>query len=78
MQGGPQGEDLLGRLCYKGFPGGGFRCAYILALSTFLGAALFNATPGLAHHSNVAFEVTKVVTITGVVKDSSGGIRIPG
>ena len=32
-------------------------------------AALFPATPALAHHSNVAFEVTKVVTITGVVKD---------
>jgi hypothetical protein len=33
-----------------------------------LGAALFHPTPGLAHHSNVAFEVTKVITITGVVK----------
>lgn len=32
-------------------------------------AALFLATPALAHHSNVAFEVTKVTTITGVVKD---------
>ncbi len=38
------------------------------ALAAVLGAALFNPTPGLAHHSNVAFEVTKVVTITGVVK----------
>jgi uncharacterized protein DUF6152 len=35
----------------------------------FAVAALFSATPALAHHSNVAFEVTKVVTITGVVKD---------
>ena len=38
------------------------------ALAAVLGAALFHATPALAHHSNVAFEVTKVVTITGVVK----------
>ena len=43
--------------------------ARAIVLSAVLGAALFNATPGLAHHSNVAFEVTKVVTITGVVKD---------
>lgn len=43
--------------------------AQVAALSAVLGAALFNATPGLAHHSNVAFEVTKVITITGVVKD---------
>ncbi|HYV64183.1 MAG TPA: DUF6152 family protein [Bryobacteraceae bacterium] len=40
-----------------------------IALSAVLGAALFHATPALAHHSNVAFEVTKVITITGVVKD---------
>jgi len=33
-----------------------------------LGAALLDPAPGLAHHSNVAFEVTKVITITGVVK----------
>jgi hypothetical protein len=38
------------------------------ALAAVFGAALINATPGLAHHSNVAFEVTKVVTISGVVK----------
>jgi hypothetical protein len=38
------------------------------ALAVALGVALFHATPALAHHSNVAFEVTKVVTITGVVK----------
>jgi len=37
-------------------------------LAGFLSTALFGAAPGLAHHSNVAFEVTKVVTITGVVK----------
>lgn len=41
---------------------------HFIALSAVLGAALFCATPALAHHSNVAFEVTKVVTITGVVK----------
>ena len=39
-----------------------------IALSAVLGATLFSASPVLAHHSNVAFEVTKVVTITGVVK----------
>jgi hypothetical protein len=43
--------------------------ARLIALSAVLGVALFNAAPGLAHHSNVAFEVTKVITITGVVKD---------
>jgi hypothetical protein len=37
-------------------------------LAAILGAALVHSTPALAHHSNVAFEVTKVVTITGVVK----------
>ena len=40
-----------------------------IAIAVVLGTALFQATPALAHHSNVAFEVTKVVTITGVVKD---------
>jgi hypothetical protein len=40
----------------------------LIALSAVLGAALFHPTPGLAHHSNVAFEVNKVITITGVVK----------
>ena len=39
-----------------------------ITIAVVLGAALFQATPALAHHSNVAFEVTKVVTITGVVK----------
>jgi hypothetical protein len=34
-----------------------------------LGAALFFPTPALPHHSNVAFEVTKIITITGVVKE---------
>jgi hypothetical protein len=40
----------------------------LIALSAVLAAALFHPTPGLAHHSNVAFEVNKVITITGVVK----------
>jgi len=31
--------------------------------------ALFLSTPAWSHHSNVAFEVTKVVTITGVVTE---------
>jgi hypothetical protein len=43
--------------------------ARLIGLSAVLGVALFSAAPGLAHHSNVAFEVTKVITITGVVKD---------
>ena len=42
-------------------------------ISAVVGAALFIATVGAplaqSHHSNVAFEVTKVVTITGVVKE---------
>jgi len=39
------------------------------ALSAALGAALFLPLPALPHHSNVAFEVNKVITITGVVKE---------
>jgi Family of unknown function (DUF6152) len=34
-----------------------------------LGAALSYTPVALAHHSNVAFEVTKVITLTGVVKE---------
>jgi hypothetical protein len=30
---------------------------------------LFHATPAFSHHSNLAYEVTKVITITGVVKE---------
>jgi hypothetical protein len=41
----------------------------LIALTTVLGAALFHATPALSHHSNVAFEVTKIITVTGVVKE---------
>ena len=40
-----------------------------LALPVLLGAVLLIASPAQSHHSNVAFEVTKVITIKGVVKD---------
>jgi hypothetical protein len=40
-----------------------------VVLLALIGIALFSPTPGLAHHSNVAFEVTKIVTVTGVVKE---------
>jgi hypothetical protein len=43
--------------------------AHFIALAAVFAAVLSESTPALAHHSNVAFEVTKVVTITGVVKD---------
>jgi hypothetical protein len=41
----------------------------VIALAAALGMALFHAPLARSHHSNVAFEVTKVITITGVVKD---------
>ncbi len=31
--------------------------------------ALLSATPAFSHHSNVAFEVNKVISVTGVVKE---------
>ena len=34
-----------------------------------LAAVIFDSAPVQSHHSNVAYEVTKVITITGVVKD---------
>jgi hypothetical protein len=40
-----------------------------IALATVMGAAFFHATPVLSHHSNVAFEVNTVITVTGVVKE---------
>jgi hypothetical protein len=40
----------------------------LIALPVVFAAMLFHPVPGLAHHSNVAFEVNKVITITGVVK----------
>ena len=39
-----------------------------LALAVLAAATLYPA-PAQSHHSNVAYEVTKVITITGVVKD---------
>ena len=42
---------------------------FSIAILAVIGVALFNPVPGLAHHSNVAFEVNKIVTLTGVVKD---------
>jgi DNA/RNA endonuclease YhcR with UshA esterase domain len=43
----------------------------IRALATSLVAAgvFLAATPAQSHHSNVAYEVTKVITVTGVVKE---------
>jgi len=40
-----------------------------LTCTLALGATLCLAPPALPHHSNVAFEVEKVITITGVVKE---------
>ena len=37
--------------------------------SLALAAALLSARPALSHHSNVAYEVNKVITITSVVKE---------
>jgi len=34
-----------------------------------LAAVVFGSAPVQSHHSNVAYEVTKVITVTGVVKD---------
>jgi hypothetical protein len=41
----------------------------IVAISGVLGVALLLAPQAWPHHSNVGFEVTKVVTVKGVVKD---------
>lgn len=38
-------------------------------LLTTIAAALFMATPALPHHSNVAFEVNKIITLTGEVTE---------
>jgi hypothetical protein len=40
-----------------------------IVTSVVLIGALLCAAPARSHHSNVAYEVTKVVTITGVVKE---------
>ena len=39
-----------------------------LAVSVVLGVVILQPAPASSHHSNVAYEVTKVITITGVVK----------
>ena len=39
------------------------------AFSLVLAGVFLAATPASSHHSNVAYEVTKVITITGVVKE---------
>ena len=44
------------------------KLAQTAAAATALAGALFLATPAFPHHSNVAFEVNNVVTLTGVVK----------
>jgi hypothetical protein len=36
--------------------------------SAVLAVVMFHAPPAESHHSNVAYEVTKVITITGAVK----------
>jgi hypothetical protein len=40
-----------------------------IVMSLVLAGALLRASPARSHHSNVAYEVTKVITVTGVVKD---------
>jgi hypothetical protein len=40
-----------------------------MKIRILIAAALLPAAPAFSHHSNVAFEVTKVITVTGVVKD---------
>ena len=40
-----------------------------LRMTMLVLAIIFMAAPALPHHSNVAFEVNKVVTITGVVTE---------
>jgi hypothetical protein len=40
----------------------------IIALSAAM-AVLFSAIPAMSHHSNSAYEVEKVITVKGVVKE---------
>ena len=37
--------------------------------SVVLAVVILHAAPALSHHSNVAYEVTKVITVTGTVKE---------
>jgi hypothetical protein len=41
----------------------------VLVASFAMVAVILSALPAWSHHSNVAYEVTKVITITGVVKE---------
>ena len=41
----------------------------VITTALALTAALLQAAPAQSHHSNVAYEVTKVITMTGVVKE---------
>jgi hypothetical protein len=40
-----------------------------VVMSFVVAGALLCASPAWSHHSNVAYEVNKVITVTGVVKD---------
>jgi Family of unknown function (DUF6152) len=40
-----------------------------IAIGAVVGIAVLFDVPAFSHHSNVAFEVTKVITVTGVVKE---------
>ena len=40
-----------------------------LMFFTWLGMALLHSTPAMSHHSNVAFDQTKLMTLTGIVKE---------
>jgi hypothetical protein len=41
----------------------------VVLTSLVCAAVLLCASPARSHHSNVAYEVTKVITVTGVVKE---------
>jgi len=41
----------------------------VVVTSVVLAAVMLWASPAQSHHSNVAYEVTKVITITGTVKE---------
>ena len=40
-----------------------------ITMALVVAVALLQAAPAHSHHSNVAYEVTKVITVTGVVKE---------
>jgi hypothetical protein len=42
------------------------KCSGVIAVALLV--VVLSPTAALPHHSNVAYEVTKVITITGVVK----------